>query len=550
MKPLRGMLSEFSWEAWIDVYGRLAERGVLEPVYWSGIPSFRAQVAARFPDCVWHDSMDASRGDPPSGHTVQPPKWTSAMLRVWQQDGQDLLAMLQRADLEGAFGLSERLDYFAHQLALVDGLLDELQPDIVLFSAVPHVGYDFVLYRLCLARGIPTLILEWCLYGPHTFFMDTMEDGDRDFLAKYRTRLSQLAAKPVEVSEEGRAYLAKLRGDQRDAAATHWPDLNRQAFGDDVYTSNERDKRPPLRERVTAELKRTRMEAEITVGLLVDDLKRWRANEPALWESAFTVEKGIPYRNAVRGHFVRSRIWQKHRKWLRTAFDRQRELRELARPLPANTNLIFVALHQQPERSTSPQGGAFVDQLKMIQLLSAAAPPDWRIVVKEHMAQLNPEALGHMNRPSDFYQTIAKLPNASLVTPFLPPSLMIDRSAVTVTVSGTVGWEAVVRGKPVFTFGDTWYRGCEGVFRIRDFESCRDAFAVLVNGYRVDSVKVDAFVETIEKNQTLALPQPPLVPYCSLTPEENARRLAVALEDRLRRNHGFSKSQYVTSSQP
>ncbi|MDP2946803.1 MAG: capsule biosynthesis protein, partial [Nanoarchaeota archaeon] len=48
---------------------------------------------------------------------------------------------------------------------------------------------------------------------------------------------------------------------------------------------------------------------------------------------------------------------------------------------------IYVPLNLQPECSTSPQGNIFVDQILMIETLSASLPSDWIIYVKEHPIQ-------------------------------------------------------------------------------------------------------------------------------------------------------------------
>jgi hypothetical protein len=525
MRPLRTMFAEFSWDTWPIVFGELTKRGVIEPVYWSGTASFAEQVKAEFPSCIYQDVMAASRGDDPLGQEPPVPRWTAAMLEVWKHDAQDILSVLTRADLEGAFDLNERLDYIGHQLAMWDRAIDTLKPDLAVFSAPPHVGYDYILLCLCRARRIPTLILEWCQYGPHMFYMQSIEEGDLEFAEKYRARLATLDGEPARVSERGQKYLEQLRGDK--ASAAHWPDMNKGVFGNNPYSE------PGPIEVLKSEgekLRRRVYEFMVSQYLLLDDSRRLLKKLPAVpWEGAFMVERDIPYRNAVAGPFVRSRLHRKYRRLLRTAYDRWRSIAENIKPVPKDHPLIFVALHQQPERTTAPQGGSFSDQMKIIQMLSAALPPGWKIAVKEHMSQLNREALGHMWRETSFYGKVAALPNVVLVAPRLPPTAMIDASKVVVTVSGTVGWEAVVRGKPAFVFGEAWYRDCEGVFRIRDFESCREALAKVAAGYQIDPRKVEAFLETVEKNQTEALPQPP-ISLCSLTLEENARRLVESLE--------------------
>src|SRR5690349_10258646 len=102
-KPLRALLAEFSWETWPIVFGELQRKNILLPVYWSATAAYAQAIAKQFPECVYQDCMAASRGNYPLGGAVPVARWTAAMLKVWKEDAQDILAMLNRADLEGAF---------------------------------------------------------------------------------------------------------------------------------------------------------------------------------------------------------------------------------------------------------------------------------------------------------------------------------------------------------------------------------------------------------------------------------------------------------------
>jgi hypothetical protein len=59
---------------------------------------------------------------------------------------------------------------------------------------------------------------------------------------------------------------------------------------------------------------------------------------------------------------------------------------------------------------------------------------------------------------------------------------LIDNSIAIATTTGTVGFEALARGKPALIFGDVWYERCIGAWRIHNLNDCRIALAnILVN---------------------------------------------------------------------
>jgi capsule polysaccharide export protein KpsC/LpsZ len=91
------------------------------------------------------------------------------------------------------------------------------------------------------------------------------------------------------------------------------------------------------------------------------------------------------------------------------------------------------------------------------------------------------------------------LPNVKLVSFSTTSFELIDHSIAAATVSGTVGFEAVSRGKPVFLFGHAWYKGCEGVFYTPTQKLCEQSLSVIKNGYTVDTEKVRLFVYVLEK---------------------------------------------------
>jgi len=68
------------------------------------------------------------------------------------------------------------------------------------------------------------------------------------------------------------------------------------------------------------------------------------------------------------------------------------------------------------------------------------------------------------------------------------------------TLTGTTGWEALMKGKPVLSFGYAWYAGCEGVFSVRDIEACTQAMKLIEQGMQLDNNKVRSFLTAIDQH--------------------------------------------------
>jgi hypothetical protein len=194
------------------------------------------------------------------------------------------------------------------------------------------------------------------------------------------------------------------------------------------------------------------------------------------------------------------REWWRH-KWNgdRKKLELSRHYDSLTKPVDFDHDYVYVTLSFQPERTTSPLAGRFVNPLLMVDLLSKTIPPGWQLFVKEHPFQLSAVGHGERSRTHWFYDDLASLPNVKLVPMSTPQFDLIDNAkAVAAMGYGTAAWEAVARGIPALAFGYPWYLNCEGVFDAQSEASCREAFEIISNGYRVNSEKVRLFVKAIE----------------------------------------------------
>ena len=199
-----------------------------------------------------------------------------------------------------------------------------------------------------------------------------------------------------------------------------------------------------------------------------------------------------------------------------------------------NKPYVFVALHYQPERTTSPCGGIFTRQGLMVDLLSKCAPEGWQIYVKEHMRQFDAAGRGQMYRTPEFFEQIASMPNVRLISTSRSAFELIDNSKAVATVTGAVGWESLVRGKPVLVFGGeghAYYAACHGGMRVSNRESCVEAMKRIQDGFEVDPLKVRLFLHALERISVPGYVDDRYEKNSGVSYEDNVRSLSQALHD-------------------
>ena len=160
---------------------------------------------------------------------------------------------------------------------------------------------------------------------------------------------------------------------------------------------------------------------------------------------------------------------------------------------------IYFALAYQPENSTSPLGEVFADQLLIIDMLSYCLPNNWYLYVKEHCSQWHRKLHGERSRTIDFYRYLSSIPNVKIIPVETSNFDLIDNAKAIATVTGTTGWEAVIRGKPALVFGHAWYKDCKGIFYTPSIEKTREAISTITSGYKVDIDLVKLFIYALEK---------------------------------------------------
>lgn len=122
---------------------------------------------------------------------------------------------------------------------------------------------------------------------------------------------------------------------------------------------------------------------------------------------------------------------------------------------------VLYGLHFQPEASTIVCAQKYEKQMFFLDNLAKSLPADTVLYVKEHYAGLG-------TRPIEFYEQLKLYPNIKLISPWANGRQLIEHAQCVVTLTGTMGWEAFLLGKPVIMSGDIFYTNAPGVIKTDD----------------------------------------------------------------------------------
>ena len=129
-----------------------------------------------------------------------------------------------------------------------------------------------------------------------------------------------------------------------------------------------------------------------------------------------------------------------------------RAYRSLSQLPVKGERFVSFFLHFQPERTTLPESYGFGQQLAAIVALAAALPDGMYLYVKEHPSIYTADCQWDERLPS-WYRRLAQTPRVRLLPIETDPYSLIDSSECVATIAGTIGGEALIRGKPVIAFG-------------------------------------------------------------------------------------------------
>lgn len=170
-------------------------------------------------------------------------------------------------------------------------------------------------------------------------------------------------------------------------------------------------------------------------------------------------------------------------------------LSKLEEKVRENKKIVFFPLQFSPETTIDYyiKDTRFTDYNKLIQYFLDSVPNDWFVVVKEH-----PDIYGY--RSAEFYEMFSERSNMILADVSMTASYLIEKSdIVVVTGGGSVGVEAVAKGKTVLSLGDAYYKYEKIVEVVEDY----DEIPTVLNKLEVVDISrndIKKFVAHVLKN--------------------------------------------------
>ena len=145
-------------------------------------------------------------------------------------------------------------------------------------------------------------------------------------------------------------------------------------------------------------------------------------------------------------------------------FKLKKKYKSICKKPDLTCDYVFFAMHNQPEKTTNPEGEEFDNQINAIKLIRNVVDKKIKIYVKEHPKQLNPftaDVRQLNSRTIHDYNLIKNLENCELIDINIDTKSIIKNSKINFTISGTLAWQSLLENVPSITFSNTWHSSCK-----------------------------------------------------------------------------------------
>jgi len=461
-------------DPWLEVAEKLKNEHDIEPVLWIGWNKNGEEkiVKDKFPNIIFQDLADAWRGEFSEGVNI----FDEAVL-----DGEFLkgnafhevmaLRMMDRMDpTRRNFNFNERQRHYRRLLRKWLSTIDAIKPDLIVSPNIPHRIYDYALYVAAKSRGIK--FLSYQITNISGFLIPMPDIYSLPPIA-HEYKKNKLGY--TDMSTRARERIDKTRQDYENAEPDYTK-KNDQTTG--FY-------------KLTSLWKGFASSPSKHLNFLFNSFKKtgtcFKKKNKEIENSNFSF---------VEVEILRWR-GRRYKRKLKKYYD------SIAQRPDLDRKYILVALHYQPEATSTPSGSIYTDQYLMIDMISKSIPDDWVVYVKEHKTQFHPLSEGEAGREKSFYKDVLELENTQFVPLDYNIFDLIDNSQGVVTLIGTTGFEAIVRGKPVLAFGNAWYAPVQSVFAIKNKNDLGDAIKKIKEGIRINADDVCNYIAHLEKHAGL-----------------------------------------------
>lgn len=472
-------------DPWLEVAKELESKNNIKPVCWIGYDTDDSEelVQQEFSYIYYQKYYDSWKGKFPKyidnkineniSNYLLDVDFIKKMIPYEMQ----AIQMMDRMDRDRhSFSFMERQRHFRLLLRKWSYLLDYLDVDVVISATVPHRVYDYAIYFLCKQKGIPFFAFR------ETAFIGRIIPVDN--LHKVNSNLGQTSSADViskeTLPEDIQANLDKLRKDYDAAEPSYMKQHVSRDKKDQSLIGNIN--------KVISKMKLSTKKVIGKEGILTVGFPSFNKLKHLSIEDSYTPllthitrkVKGVRYKNKLRRYY-----------------------QSIISQVDYRKKYVFFAMHYQPEMTSNPAGDIFADQTLCIDTLLKYLPNDYHIYIKEHKSQFYAHTDGHTSRMRTFYDDVLKYDRVTFVSLDEDVFKLIENAAGVSTVTGTIGWEALAKGKPVIIFGMSWYENYEGVLKVKNSQDAQK-MSTFIKHFQFDEVKLIEYLHSLCENSTVA----------------------------------------------
>jgi spore coat polysaccharide biosynthesis predicted glycosyltransferase SpsG len=132
----------------------------------------------------------------------------------------------------------------------------------------------------------------------------------------------------------------------------------------------------------------------------------------------------------------------------------------------------------------------WTDQINLVTQIAKSLPLRFKLYIKEH-----PAMVGYRTR--GYYKKLKKIPNVKLIDADFPSFDLVQKTKLVITITGTVGWEAILSKKPVITFGYVNYNKLSTVKKCENIEQLPCLVKEQLENFQSDEKELLNFIGAI-----------------------------------------------------
>ena len=470
-------------DPWLKVASEIRDKHGIEPGFWIGYQEEQKEkeVRALFPNAIYQSDLDAWCGRFPAeieNHYSE--EYLDADF-INSNSKYELIAlkMLDRVDpTQHTFSFPERQRHVRNLFRKWMYCLEYVKPEFVVTPMVPHRVYDYTLYVVCKYLNVPFVFFNHTPFDGRCIVMREYysigEMFKEDYLANERVCVDDL-----QIEDDVQNAFEKNKKDYRVARPIY------------MIKNEEVDRKWNSTMKIFMHVARRFVLVRRNLFGKNGRLRNWvwgpyyKQNEKTPMEASYNTLpaylshqiSGLRYIKKLKKHYERLTVKPNY-----------------------SEKYVILFLHYQPEATTCPIGNIFVDQELCVDMLLKHLPEDYYVYIKEHPSQFYANSEGQLGRMKETYNDLANKPRVKMMSTREVSFDLIEHCSALATVSGTVGWEGIVRGKPVIAFGMTWYENYDkGCLRVSDNASA-ERIKSFIDNYIYDEYAMQAYLASVSKN--------------------------------------------------